>query len=145
MARERQEIDQLGLTREQKLQLGLRKIYPEQASEWSARMVSFFNGEGRGNWKMFDVKNGYELQYGKFLNAFALVITPNETHFGTMVMAAACGKIENIVLVQENPQTRSLTILMANDQNAKILVRKDGGSLCVCLSRREVNGVRNHQ
>lgn len=143
MAVERQENNQSGLTREEKLQIGLRKIYPEQASEWSAKMVSFFNGEGRGNWKMVEVKNGYEIQYGKFLNAFVFVITPDETHFGTMAMAATCGKIENIVLVQEKPQTRSLTILMANDQNAKILVRKDGGSLCVCLSHRQLNGAKS--
>jgi hypothetical protein len=145
MARERQEINRLGLTREQKLQTELVKIYPEQASEWSARIVSFLNNEGGGNWKMVDVGNGCELQYGKFIGAFRVCAMPEETRFGTMGIAVKCGRIENIILVQENSQKRSLTIIMDNDQNAKMVVRNDDDRLCVCLSRREVNGIRNHQ
>lgn len=144
MVEKRQEINQLGLTREQKLQTELQKIYPEQASEWSAKIISFLNGEGRGNWKMIDVENGCELQYGKFLDAFKIVIMSGETHYGTPGMVVACGKIENVILVQENPEKRSLTILMTNAQNAKMVVRKGEGNLCVCLSRREINGVKNN-
>lgn len=143
MAVERQETNQRGLTREQKLQLELRKIYPEQAFEWSARMISFLNSEGNGNWKMVDTGNGCELQCGKFIDAFRVCMASGETHFGTMVMAAKCGRIENVILVQGNSSKRSLTIVMDNDQNAKMLVRNEDGRLCVFLSRREVNGAKN--